>query len=662
MKPATAALLRRRRPRFDAIGEAGPTIPGRFRETVSLAPLKDAQPRVDTPPGGESFMRRFLFGLTVLCALAGASDAEVVQADQTNYKSLIETLEPGDTLLLAAGDYPDLLTIRDLHGTADAWIVIKGPDSGPQPRFLGDPGVCCNTIEIRSGSYFALENMTIDGQDIDGIFAISAAGSGIHHVRVEGCTIVGHGAHQNTVGISTKTTTWGWIIRRNTIVGAGTGMYLGNSDGSVPFIGGVIEYNLFEDSKGYNVQIKHQNERPDLPGIPTTPQTTVIRHNVFLKGSLVGEVGARPNLLVGTFPDTGNGSEDLYEIYGNLFLHNHREALLQASGRVSIHDNVFVDSEGNNALFLTDHNGPLKVAHVYNNTFYVAARAIQFNNAADDDHLVVGNAMFTDAGLGGNYSDEADNVWDFESNAGLHVARPSVVPEEMDFFPLAGKLQGTPLDLSGFAGQTDRDRDFNGESKGTATFRGAYAGEGSNPGWPLQVGIKEEMSLPDPDETPPTGTVAILGGVSETTTLLVGLVVSATDDGSGMGSGSMSFSNDGADWSPPAPYAASRAGWDLSTFGGSSDPGTKTVSARFRDAAGNWSTNPITTSIDYAPDAPDAGEPDNPGPGGGGCSAISTPGGGSPGNFFALLLASIPFFVYQRRRLIERAAGPSART
>ena len=37
---------------------------------------------------------------------------------------------------------------------------------------------------------------------------------------------------------------------------------------------------------------------------------------------------------------------NMYEIYGNYFLHNHREALFQGSGRVSLHDNVFVDGPG----------------------------------------------------------------------------------------------------------------------------------------------------------------------------------------------------------------------------------------------------------------------------------------------------------------------------
>ena len=63
--------------------------------------------------------------------------------------------------------------------------------------------------------------------------------------------------------------------------------------------------------------------------------------------------GDRPNLLVGGFPDSGPNAEDSTQIYGNVFAHNPREALLQASGRVSIHDNVFFDTP-NAAIVLQD--------------------------------------------------------------------------------------------------------------------------------------------------------------------------------------------------------------------------------------------------------------------------------------------------------------------
>jgi hypothetical protein len=266
-------------------------------------------------------------------------------------------------------------------------------------------------------------------------------------------------------------------------------MYLGNSDGTDPFIGGLIENNLIEDPIGYCMEIKWQQPRPSVTGMPDGPSSTIIRHNVFIKNDQPSPDGDRPNLLVGGFPDSGSGSTDLYEIYGNLFFHNPREALVQASGRVAIHDNVFVDSPVA-ALVLVDHDLPLRLAHVYNNTIYSANVGIRFGSSAREGDAVVGNLVFADTPITGSITNQADNMIDTIAAANMYVVNPSVVLGAMDFYPLAGQCQGPPLDLSAFASELDYDRDFNGTSKGALLFRGAYAGEGQNPGFQLTGDLK----------------------------------------------------------------------------------------------------------------------------------------------------------------------------
>src|SRR5262249_150356 len=141
-----------------------------------------------------------------------------------------------------------------------------------------------------------------------------------HHITLDGLTIFGYGANQQKVGISTKCPAWGWVIRNNVIKGSGTGMYLGNSDGSAPFVAGLIEHNLIMDTIGYNLQIKHQRQRPIISGMPEDRSVTIIRHNVFSKSNNSSrEKLARPNLLVGHWPPDGAGMEDSYAIYGNFF-------------------------------------------------------------------------------------------------------------------------------------------------------------------------------------------------------------------------------------------------------------------------------------------------------------------------------------------------------
>ncbi len=532
---------------------------------------------------------------SLLAARAGAGTYEAVPFD---YRRALKGLEAGDILVLKPDDYKDGLWIEGLNGRPDAWIVIKGAEGGEPPRLLGRGGY--NTIEIRGSSYVAIENLTIDGRDIDGIFAVNASGDPSHDIRIENCTIVGHGAHQETVAISTKTTAWNWILRGNRIVAPGTGLYLGNSDGNHPFIAGLIEYNLFLDSKGYNVQIKHQTTRdPSIPGIPTTPQKTILRHNVFVKGELPNESGERPNLLVGAVPARGLGSEDDYEIYGNLFFHNHRESLLQADGRVSIHDNIFVDCTGD-AIHIQNHYGKVRRAYIYDNTFYGVDTAVQFVHPALEDHLIAGNLMFSANAITGSFTKEFHNLHVPVESAANYVRTPSLVLGEMDFYPLPGKCKGDPVDLKPFALDTDSGRDFNGTTRDPA-YRGAYSGEGENPGWRLDKVLKGQLPLALDDRAPPAATLRIAGGSAATTAALVDLDLVASDPVSGMGKGAlMRFSNDGKTWSEPEPFAPRRAGWDLSGHGGTGEKGLKVVYARVSDAAGNWS-QVIVAAIEYEP-------------------------------------------------------------
>ena len=194
----------------------------------------------------------------VLPSLVPPARAAEVNANPSDYREILPTLRPGDTMNLEPGKYPPL-TIAGVNGSADAWITIKGPESGPPAVITGESGH--NTVEIINSSYVAIENLRIDSRGIAGAFGISAKGGArnlAHDIRVEGNILVGQDSGQQTDGISTKTPTWGWIIRNNQILGAGTGIYLGNSDGTQPFVHGLIENNLIKDTIGYNMEIKDQ--------------------------------------------------------------------------------------------------------------------------------------------------------------------------------------------------------------------------------------------------------------------------------------------------------------------------------------------------------------------------------------------------------------------
>jgi hypothetical protein len=437
-----------------------------------------------------------LSGLCVFALPGGPHiQAAVTNADPSTYRTLLAALKSGDTLMLTPGRYPRL-PINQLNGTEAAWITITGPASGPPAVITGSYGY--NAVEISNSSYVVIENLRIDSRGIPGVFGISTKGgesNRTHHIRIENNVLVGQDGNQQTDGISTKSPTWGWIIRNNQILGAGTGLYLGDSDGNQPFVAGLIENNLVQDTIGYNMEIKHQIYLPVIPGMPLEPTSTIIRNNVFIKNDQANPDGDRPNVLLGSPPLTGSGALNNYEVYGNYFLHNHREALLQASGRVTVHDNLFIDGPYTYpAVVLRHHDYPLRSAYFYNNTIYTSGKGIYFGTRATVDDAVTGNLVFALIPISGQIMHQFDNVVAPLEKAPLYVRSPSFDSGSMDFYPLPGKCQGPTIDLSLFQKDIDYTRDFNGipktEAKSAAVFRGAYAGDGENPGWRLQPGIK----------------------------------------------------------------------------------------------------------------------------------------------------------------------------
>ena len=144
-------------------------------------------------------------------------------------------------------------------------------------------------------------------------------------------------------------------------------------------------------------------------------------------------------------------------------------------------------------MVLRKQNNPLKLALVYNNTIYTSGKGIYFGTRAQIYDAVVGNLVFSSVPISGQIIQQSDNVVAPVAKAPTYVKSPAFAGP-MDFYPLAGQCQGGPLDLSNFDTDTDYSLDFNGASKvrakGSPVYRGAYAGEGSNPGWTLAAGMK----------------------------------------------------------------------------------------------------------------------------------------------------------------------------
>lgn len=307
----------------------------------------------------------------LLCLLTGIAAAADFRVDTQNYRDYLRRLQPGDRVLLAPGDYHQGLPLHNLSGQPGQPIIIEAADPTEPPRFIARPGA--NTVSLVNVRYLVLRHLELDGRT-QAVDAVKAEGHSHHadFITLEHLYIHDHAASQQNVGISTKCPAVGWVVRNNRIERVGTGMYFGDSDGSDPFVGGVIEGNRVSQTLGYNLQIKHQKTRPpEYAG----RHDTVIRYNVFSKQDALPGPLARPNVLLGHFPLAGAGSEDRYLVYGNLFLHNPSEALLQAEGRVAVYGNVFING-GGDAIHIQPHNDVPRDMDIFSNTVLASGAGI----------------------------------------------------------------------------------------------------------------------------------------------------------------------------------------------------------------------------------------------------------------------------------------------
>ena len=383
-----------------------------------------------------------------LCLLAGTATATDYRANAQDYRDYLHRLQPDDGLLLAPGDYLQGLPLRDLSGRAGHPIVIEAAEPDAPPRFLARPGA--NTVSLVDVRHLVLRNLELDGRN-QPVDAVKAEGHSRYadFITLDHLFIHDHAASQQNVGISTKCPAFGWVIRGNRIERVGTGLYLGDSDGSDPFVGGVIEANRVSHTLGYNLQIKHQTGRP---ADHTDRHDTLIRYNVFSKQDALPGPRARPNVLLGHFPLTGAGSEDRYRVYGNLFLHNPSEALLQAEGRVALYDNVFINGDGD-AIHIQPHNDVPRDMMIFSNTVLASGTGIQVRRAAGTAYRqrLIANVVAAATPLQGG--EAAYNVTLAYRPDLLNVAVSELTPRLLAQRPLSRRPpQGLLLELAAYPG------------------------------------------------------------------------------------------------------------------------------------------------------------------------------------------------------------------
>jgi hypothetical protein len=359
-------------------------------------------------------------------------------AGPEDYRGVLPRLAAGDRLLLRAGDYRRGLPLHGLAGEPGRPILIEGPASGPPARFIARSGA--NTVSLLDVRHIHLANLELDGGNLP-VDAVKAEGHGryAHFVTLENLHIHDHAASQQSVGISTKSPAFGWVIRNNRIERVGTGMYLGDSDGSDPFVGGLIEGNRISATLGYSLQIKHQKARqPDLPSADAR-HDTIIRRNLFDKAqtSLPGPL-ARPNVLLGHMPPEGRGMDDRYLVYANLFWRNQGESLFQGEGNLALYNNLFV-SDGPDALRIQPHNGIPRNTLILFNTLVASGNGITVRVPEHNifTQIVAGNRVFAARPMEGGR--QIGNLSQGFDAAGLYLLRPHAEIADLDLSLLPGR-------------------------------------------------------------------------------------------------------------------------------------------------------------------------------------------------------------------------------
>jgi hypothetical protein len=406
--------------------------------------------------------------------IAYSSQAAVYEANPSNYLQIVQRLRAGDHMKLAAGDYINGLPLHGINGRAGQPIIIYGPNRGTKRAvFHGRSGA--NTISIVNSSVITVRNLVVDGRGlaVDGVTA-EGHSRWAHHITLERLHIINHHYDQGTAGISTRCLAWGWIIRDNIIERSGTGMYLGHSNGHAPFFAGLIENNVVIDSVGYNLQIKHQIERPTIDGMPEA-SLTIIRRNVFSKSanSSTGKM-ARPNVLVGHWPLSGPGAEDAYAIYGNFFFENPSEALFQGEGNIAFYSNVLINSHGD-AINIQPHNAQPRRIDIFRNTVIATNAGIRVSGGdASYTQRVTGNAVFAKVPIIGGKQEA--NITDAVAEAVRYLNRPFGKLDRLNLAPRAGKLATEPFSSSAPENFPDAQLDFDGR-RYLRRMAGAYAGE-----------------------------------------------------------------------------------------------------------------------------------------------------------------------------------------
>lgn len=413
-----------------------------------------------------------IIGIVVLLSVtsvAGATVREIFPGD--SFKAAVESLAPGDTLIVHAGTYPEsgARTRITAVGTASQPIIVQGADGEARPVITRPPeSTPQNTINIEGAAYVTIRHLEITGNG-DGI---NMSGEP-HHITIEDNEI-----HDIDVGINFRSSMHDIVVRRNHIYntdGTAEGMYVGCNNAACAVSESIIEQNWIHDtrgSQGDGIEIKYGS------------WGNIIRDNVIHDANFpcvlaYGVTDAnldRPNLIEGNVVWNCGQSIDVIAdaivrnniVFGTLETQTHSQVPVQRN--VAIINNTVVGSVIFRGWGGSSVASSLTLA---NNVVYggsISGQPAAAVTAANLQYAAGTPGIFVDA-------------------------------DQRDLWPAVG----SPL-ISAAAAVHTPATDFNGSVRAAPFDVGAYEsdGLGSNPGWPIQAGFKNIAARDTLRPGPPT--------------------------------------------------------------------------------------------------------------------------------------------------------------
>jgi hypothetical protein len=591
------------------------------------------------------------FALTSAHAQTGGRTIQL--SPGSSFETAVESLQPGDTLVVNPGTYTDSgrigITVR---GTASAPVVIKGADGQPRPVITRPAGAAVqNTINVEGATYLTIKGLEIVGNGGDGI----NMSGGPSNITLEDLDI-----HDVDVGINFRSSMNNITVRRNQIrrtgIGGGTGegMYVGCNDATCIVRDSLIENNWIHDalpgtSQGDGIEVKvgshsnviHDNVIYNMPypgifvyGTGTNPSNLVEGNVIWncLEGIYaVADAIVRNNIVIGS----GTG----------LSLYSHAQ-VAQIKNIVAVNNTLVGNDSG---LYMRWGSGVSNV-RLANNAVYSAGKT-----AVNAGSGIAAGAAVAANYIEGSSSVAVDNARFFDGGS---AATAFVDAANRDFWPRAGSVlidRGSATEAPSL--------DFNRSTRSAPIDVGAYEALGltANPGWRITEGFKVvgtggaggggggggDTSAPSVAiNSPAAGSGALSGTVT--------LTAAAADN---VGVAGVQFRLDGAALGAELTAAPYTMNWDST---GTAN-GTHTLTAVARDAAGNSTvSSPVTVTVTNSAPPPPPPPPPANASGGGGCTMGAVDA--TDPSLAALLACAAGTLAWRRRSRLSARAASSPRT